>query len=648
MADLIQRLKAYLDAPTTLPLTQAVPLGAMAGISAAVIAAVIGMPAFSSSGLGIIFGGLAVNFTSSLIDKIVHAGSERERVTVIEQGLKDGDKDVQTLVVGALTHAGPEVAAALPSTDRDELITAIEQAMRTAGGPLSVIAGRYAAALRNPSADWAALQREAHEEAATVIQEIHGVDLVEDAKQEARDIDGGVREIVSAKTVRRVSQVAIGVRGTKPTSPVSTRPCSTCGVAVPVGAAACPSCGFRLGTTAPVADPPPADPVALTITLTPTTTGATMMWEGAMIGTRTSTFISPFRGPDLDLILKVLDVLQYPSTGFTAAEADRFTAIGIPYHNGILTHEAALVIGQILFRALTADGEAAIALASLRDRATIAGLPFQIGMHFPREAVALAALPWELLWDPTDPNPLLLSRGPTGSLTRHLNIAQPTPPPRHDGAPLRILAIAPQANLPADMHATERAARMAAWQPLIARGAVEVLPDVSPATRVAVSDALRHNAPIDVLHFIGHGRFDAGKGYLGLDKTNGQIDPTPIDELAGAFASARVQLAVLTACQGAMVGATPTAAGLLSGVAPTLIHAGVPLVVAMQFTVRQAAANRATGVIYERLAAGDSLQAAVAAARLDLRTTERGTDYAAWYVPTLFMRWAGEVPARLR
>ncbi len=41
-----------------------------------------------------------------------------------------------------------------------------------------------------------------------------------------------------------------------------------------------------------------------------------------------------------------------------------------------------------------------------------------------------------------------------------------------------------------------------------------------------------------------------------------------------------MQLAVLTACQGAMIGATPTAAGLLSGVAPTLIHAGVPLVVA--------------------------------------------------------------------
>ena len=32
-----------------------------------------------------------------------------------------------------------------------------------------------------------------------------------------------------------------------------------------------------------------------------------------MIGTRTSTFVSPFRSPDLDLILKVLDVLQYPS-----------------------------------------------------------------------------------------------------------------------------------------------------------------------------------------------------------------------------------------------------------------------------------------------------------------------------------------------
>lgn len=53
-------------------------------------------------------------------------------------------------------------------------------------------------------------------------------------------------------------------------------------------------------------------------------------------------------------------------------------------------------------------------------------------------------------------------------------------------------------------------------------------------------------------------------------------------------------------------------------------------------------------MIYERLAAGASLQAAVAAARLDLRTVEDGDERASWYVPTLFMRWDGATPARLR
>jgi len=54
----------------------------------------------------------------------------------------------------------------------------------------------------------------------------------------------------------------------------------------------------------------------------------------------------------------------------------------------------------------------------------------------------------------------------------------------------------------------------------------------------------------------------------------------------------------------------------------------------MQLTVRQDAANAATRVIYAELAAGSSVQAAVAKARLRLWTTE--PDRASWYVPTLY------------
>lgn len=640
MTNLLQRLKTYLDGPTTIQLAQVAPLGVMAGVSAAAIAAIIGAPAFASSGLGIIFGGLAVNFTSTLIDKIVHAGSERERVKAVEQGLAAGDKDVQTLVAGALTQAGPDVAAALPSDDRDELIAAFEAAMRQAGGPLAVIAGRYAAALRDPAADWAALQRDVREEAATLTQAIRGVELVEDATQEAHDVEGRTHQLIEAKIVRGVDQRASGVRKARPAAP-NTRPCPDCGAAMPIGAAACPRCGLRMAS-APAA-PPTAAPAALSLTLAPTTYGAEVTWESELLGRRGSRLVSPFSNSDLDLVLRALDVLQHPSAGFTAAEAERFTALGIPHHNGLLRDEAHRAVGQILYRALSADPAGAAALGSMRDFAANQRRPLHIGLHLPPDAVGLAALPWELLWAPGEPTPLLLSRSHPASLTRHLDLAQAVPALRPGGRPLRVLAIAPQALLDPAMHAAERQARAAAWAPLIAAGAVEILPDVSPATREAISDTLRGAGPVDVLHYIGHGRFEGGEGKLALDRADGKLAITPISQLAPALAAAQVRLAVLTACQGAMVGAAEASAGVLGGVAPGLIAQGLPLVVAMQLTVRQTAANRASRVIYEELAAGRSMQAAVAAARLALYTEEQ--DRASWYVPTLYIRSgaAGEV-----
>ena len=224
MTDFLNRLRAYLDAPATMQLAQAAPLGILAGASAAVIAAVIGMPAFATSGLGLIFGGLAVNFTSSLIDKIVHAGGERERTRLIAQGLAASDPDVQALVAGALTHAGPAVAAALPAADRDELIVVFEQAMRASGGPLTAIAARYGAALRSPGADWHALRAELHAELATVTQIIRGETLVEGATQHVKDVDGTAKQLIEAEAVRNVAQVAIGVRGSRHPAPPPAPP----------------------------------------------------------------------------------------------------------------------------------------------------------------------------------------------------------------------------------------------------------------------------------------------------------------------------------------------------------------------------------------------------------------------------------------
>ncbi|WP_129627691.1 CHAT domain-containing protein [Candidatus Oscillochloris fontis] len=426
-------------------------------------------------------------------------------------------------------------------------------------------------------------------------QKITG-DSIEDAHQEVRGASEPVQQKIAGRRVRGVTQVAIG-----PTQP-----------------------------TPPPATALPSAPLEVRLTCLATTDGVRIIWEAGLIGQRVSRFVPPFVAADLELVLRALDLLQYPDSGFTGTEEARLAALGIP----LLNATTARVVGQQLYQALTADPQAAQALGTLRDAAAHQGLALSLHLHLPTHEPGLLGLPWELLWHPHEPTPLLLSRGQAHHLTRHLDLAQASPAPHPPTDPLRLLAIAPQANLDPAMHAAEEAARLDAWRPLLDQGRVVLLPTLSPATRVALSETLRRVGRVDVLHYIGHGGLRE-QGVLLLDSPAGRLDPTPISQLAPLLAQAQVRLVVLTACQSGMVRQQVAPVGVLSGVAPALIAQGVPAVVAMQHTVRQQDANRATRIIYEQLVAGVSLAAAVAAARMALYT--EAPDGVAWYVPTLYV-----------
>ena len=194
-----------------------------------------------------------------------------------------------------------------------------------------------------------------------------------------------------------------------------------------------------------------------------------------------------------------------------------------------------------------------------------------------------------------------------------------------------------------EARAAEETARSVAWAPLVQSGAVTLLPTLSPATSVFVADMLRTGGPLDVLHFVGKGYVKDGEGHLVLDREDGNWAPTEASRLAPAIANTGVGLVVLASCQSASLDGVGE--GLLGSVAPALISHGVPVVVAMQFTMREPAVYTATRVIYEELAAGKSVQAAVAAARLHLWTTE--PERSSWYVPTVYTRSGSEQPMRL-
>ncbi len=381
--------------------------------------------------------------------------------------------------------------------------------------------------------------------------------------------------------------------------------------------------------------------VDLTLTFMRHAATTLVRWESPTIGVRQSQFATPYDAASLSLVMRALDQSQTkldPLGLFSPAEQQHLARYGLWHPDGWLPTDLAVLVGQSLYRALTADATAAAALASVRDHARRANLPLALHLRLPANDVLLAALPWETLSD-NDGIALLVGSARTATCTRYLDLAQALPPPRSPQLPLRVLVLAPHAGLPADIRTAEQQARWQAWEPLLQSGRI-VVQEISPVTREQLIHTLQTMPTPDVVHFYGHGRYtDAGAALLLDDRQGGE------DWLAARACAAllgQVRLLALFACQGATLDPT---SGLLGGLAPMLSAAGVAAVLAMQVSVRVEAATRASSVMYRALAAGWSMQQAVALARQTLYILE--PDTASWYVPVLYVRAAAPEPVYL-
>ncbi|MGH7490686.1 MAG: CHAT domain-containing protein [bacterium] len=91
-----------------------------------------------------------------------------------------------------------------------------------------------------------------------------------------------------------------------------------------------------------------------------------------------------------------------------------------------------------------------------------------------------------------------------------------------------------------------------------------------------------------------------------------------------------LRLVFLNAC----LTARASSAGPYAGLATALLRAGIPAVVAMQFPISDAAAIAFSRAFYRRLAASDTVDAAVTEGRLAIHRLGRGE----WATPVLFER----------
>ncbi|RPI94531.1 MAG: CHAT domain-containing protein, partial [Chloroflexi bacterium] len=275
-------------------------------------------------------------------------------------------------------------------------------------------------------------------------------------------------------------------------------------------------------------------------------------------------------------------------------------------------------VGRGLFRSLLPGPLGELYRAAFA-QANLAGARLTVELRFDQELVRAARYPWELLHDGTR---FLLQAGAV-NLVRYLTFPEP-PRPLTPRSPLEILVVAAR---PKDQPplASEFEELQKAFAPLIAEDRLD-LAYLLPPTWDALMDWVLAGAP-GVLHFEGHGAFTR-TGLLIFENLDGQSDPVDAMTLGHAFYSTDLRLAVLSACD------TSKAAGesLLGSVAPALILAGIPAVVAMQQSLPDESAIRFSRGFYQALLAGQDLESAVLAGRKQLiRSTY-------WYVPTLYLR----------
>ena len=237
------------------------------------------------------------------------------------------------------------------------------------------------------------------------------------------------------------------------------------------------------------------------------------------------------------------------------------------------------------------------------------------------EPSELALLPWELLCDPRDEAFLALTANAV--MSRYLPVPEPPWLAAHEGLRILLVVESPQ-GLPAVSEDEVKTVQNA----LNNLGASVTVTTLRNPSMSVIQQALLDETHI--LHYLGHG----AARRLVLTSPAGAPAPIADMEFAMAFRGRRsLRLVVLTAC------ATSQAplGTLFEGVGPSLIRAGLPAVVAMQYpTVQLETAGLFSAAFYGALAKGVALDVAVNEARQSIASGPL-LDSRDWSTPVLYM-----------
>ncbi|MEO6044421.1 MAG: CHAT domain-containing protein [Tepidiformaceae bacterium] len=283
--------------------------------------------------------------------------------------------------------------------------------------------------------------------------------------------------------------------------------------------------------------------------------------------------------------------------------------------------------GSKLFQA-TMSGDVGGAYRASLSWANREGAGLRIRLRL-SDAPDLVDIPWEFLFDPLERRFVALSVD--SPIVRFLDVPGTTKP-FELVPPVRVLVIIAS---PSDFEPLQVEAEWARLKEAVseieARGQI-VLERLSHPTLAELQRALRRD--YHVLHFIGHGGFDATSqdGLLVFEDDKGRGSEVSATYLSTLLHDAdSLRLAVLNACDGARSSRTDP----FAGVAQSLLQQGVPAVVAMQFEITDDAAITFAREFYGAFADGYSIEASVGEARKSIFAGQNDSE---WGTPVLYLR----------
>jgi hypothetical protein len=295
------------------------------------------------------------------------------------------------------------------------------------------------------------------------------------------------------------------------------------------------------------------------------------------------------------------------------------------------------VFGSLLHRCLFPETVWSWIETTMREAV---GGPVRLELIFPVTGsyARLAAIPWEYLYRPAHGPDLgwFLAASPRLVLCRYIPLptGEPLLPPL---ATPRILVVVSQ---PRDrrLDAVDYADVVSAIQTwAAARGfPASVLHDPT-AVELRAAVARTPGQRPDIVHFMGHGRFDPELGgALALSDPDGGTDWLPQAAIADVFGRglSPPRIVVLHCCD---AGRTDYQASL-AGVAPYLARAGAAAVVAMQYPVTNSTAIAFSLALYDELASGRPLDQAVQEGRWAISRLRADRDPRLMGVPVLYLQ----------